>query len=124
MMKKITPKTDREVLELLLKYDCITWADDFNTYSSYIDESGEVFGKPHWFFTGKELQVSMPWYEDIPDKGIVCYVGDPGTTHAIETKTRADVIVRYNPGEKEPFVNCRGATWTNATPVEKGDCYE
>lgn len=69
-----------------------------------------------------ERRLSIPpkkkepeWYENIPEKGVLCWVDDSNTNPY--NKNVISVIVKYNSEQNREFSDIRGVPWYYATPL-------
>ena len=58
-----------------------------------------------------------PWYLNIPEGGIECYVSDVNATPFGSSST--SIVTKYNQNLFHPFSSC-GSGWKYATPVNEG----
>jgi len=65
------------------------------------------------------IEQKVPWYESIPEGGVLCYVSDDQLTP--DVGCRAYRVLRYSPHFLFPF-RTTSAGWKYATPVNPADC--
>ena len=53
------------------------------------------------------------WFNNIPKHGVLCLVNG----HGSNSMPHIQVITRYKPDERTPFVNKLGRSWVYATPL-------
>mgnify|MGYP003109597787 CR=1 FL=1 len=79
-----------------------------NTGESSLEMDG-VWSRQIWY-------TKTEWYENIPPKGVLCWVWDHGYSKSV------NIVTRYNQKKLSPFMgnmNC----WQNATPIRPEECY-
>lgn len=61
-------------------------------------------------------EYTSPWYENIPEEGILCYVDDDNNERAIDDNHK-EVVLRYEPASEYPF-RTDDEMWRCAVPVD------
>ncbi len=64
----------------------------------------------------------IPWYEDIPKEGVICWVLDDPYDEYDESR-HLDRIKKYKAGNEWEFKGER-SSWDNAEPVKPEECYQ
>lgn len=67
-------------------------------------------------FNWKPYTEPKPWYEEIPEQGVLCWIGD--TENSVLNKKSADIVTRYL-GGSYPFLIRQGSTYGYAIPLTK-----
>lgn len=78
-------------------------------------------GKNFSFVVYSENEVSavkMPWYENIPKNGVICWVWDD------DKRRTTDIIVGYDKPSRVRFQSAFGLLWQNAEPIKPEDLYQ
>lgn len=92
-----------------IKFSEDTGANPFRSDAGYLGNRWDEF--KHW-----QEEKEIPWYEDIPEGGAICWVWDDN-----KLRKRVDLICKYNKKEHYKF---RGWSdkWANAEPVKPEEC--
>ena len=78
----------------------------------------------YWYYMEEDLQlvakakalIVTPWYENIPEQGVLCWVDDYDET---EKNWRVSIIKEWNPKLHLSFISNLKSNWKYATPVTK-----
>lgn len=64
-----------------------------------------------------KLYVEKPWYENIPEQGVLCWIGDDETS--VLTKKLINIVVSYTIHNSFPYTLKSGCTYKFAIPLTK-----
>lgn len=94
--------------------------DPYICVSDYCNTSflmGEWFSYTSWS-ENEVSAVEKPWYEKIPEDGVVCWVWDD------DKRRTTDIIVGYDKPSRVRFQSAFGLFWQNAEPIKPEDLYQ
>lgn len=126
MSNTVIASTQEDLIKLLIEHRELRTAGDGKLYIDlgrfmYKHEEVGTEQLDIDIWVGEVLTIPEKWYDNIPEEGVLCWVGDTK-----KSKEMAKVIAQYC-----PELEGRGAyrdeqlcTWYYATPVKKSECYE
>lgn len=107
---------DVEAIKLLLEGYVIQWDEDkeilrlVNGSFKWTDGAYMELSDVGWEGYTVYEEEKVEWYEDIPEKGVLCWVSDV----AAENKGSVNIVNRY---ERKLFITISDVCWLYATPL-------
>lgn len=87
-----------------------------NLYNFAENRQSYIDFVPHYLWKPYIEKETKPWYENIPEQGVLCWIGDDES--CVLNKKSADIVTRYL-GGSSPFLIRQGSMYRYAIPLTR-----